>query len=127
MDIDSYDKFCTDVIAAHARNCPGNLEVVKQVKEGYELDRTYYCNLCDESHDFRTGVSETTDTPTKKGKGRKMRSINKIMSIALFKAGTPQQQVLEIFHKAGVVSPSKKGQAKMLDKVYTEAKRVSLE
>ena len=56
-----------------------------------------------------------------------MRSINKIMSIALFNAGTPQQQMLEIFHEAGIVSPSKKGQVKMLEKVYEEAKRVSLE
>ena len=124
MDIDSYDKFCLNVISAHARICSGNLEVVDQVKKGYELDRTYFCDTCGKRHVFRTGPSNDKDQPKKQG--QQMRSIIKIMSIALFNAGTPQQQMLEIFHEAGIVSPSKKGQAKMLDKVYEEAKRVSL-
>ena len=95
------------------------------MKKGYELDRTYYCDTCGERHVFKTGPSDNKDQPKKQG--QQMRTINKIMSIALFTAGTPQQQMLEIFHEAGIVSPSKKGQAKMLDKVYEEAKQVSLE
>ena len=89
MDIDAYDKFCLNVISAHARTCSGNLEVVEQVKKGYEFDRTYYCDTCGERHVFRTGPSNDKDQPKKQG--QQMRSINKIMSIALFNAGTPQR------------------------------------
>jgi hypothetical protein len=42
MDIDTMDRFTTDVVERHAHDCPdGSLKVVSNEKHGYELDRCF--------------------------------------------------------------------------------------
>lgn len=122
MDLDGMDEFQRDVIEKHARRCPaGSLTVVRQVKEGYDLDRTYFCRFCKESYQMSTGPStgETANNAEKK-RGRDMRPINKMMSTAIFNAGAPAKQVQELFIDAGAVCPSERGLGNMLDKVKGE-------
>ncbi|KAL7536484.1 hypothetical protein ACHAXR_007193 [Thalassiosira sp. AJA248-18] len=128
MDLDGLDDFTTNIVEKHARTCPsGSLKVVNQVKEGWDLDRTYYCAFCKKSFDMSTGPPPDQDPSIKKKRGRQGRTINKMMSVATFNCGTPAAQVQELFHDAGVVCPSKKGQQKMLDKAKEAIKDVSEE
>ena len=116
MDLDGLDQFQTNVVEKHARSCPaGSLIVVKQVKEGYDLDRTYYCRFCKKSFSMSTGPKPETKSGLRKKRGRQMRPINKMMSNAILKSGAPANQVQEIFSETGAISPSKTGLAKMVD------------
>jgi len=97
MDLDGLDKFQTNFVEKHARSCPaGSLTVVKEVKEGYDLDRTYYCKFCKKRFDMITGPKTDTKSGLPKKRGRQMRPITKMMSTIMFKSRAPAHQVQEI-------------------------------
>ena len=80
MDLDRMDKFQSEVVEKHARFCPaGSLEVIRQVKEGYELDRQYHCRFCKKSYKMSTGPEQ--DPNAEKKRGRQTRPINTMMSV----------------------------------------------
>jgi len=117
MDLDRLDKFHAEAVEKHARSCHAGLKVVKQVKEGWELDRTYYCAFCKQTYEMSTGPAPDKDSSVPKKRGAQPRPINQIMSLATFNSGANATQSLEIFHESGVVCPSKKGHQKMLGRV----------
>ena len=116
MDLDGLDKFQTNVVEKHARSCPaGSLKVVKQKKEGWEVDRSYYCGFCKQSYEMSTGPKK--DPGVAQNRGRQMRHINKIMTSSIFKSGCVRAQVQEMFEESDVVCPSHTGLGKMMDKI----------
>ncbi|KAL7547979.1 hypothetical protein ACHAWF_017085 [Thalassiosira exigua] len=125
VDLDRLDEFNKTVIERHARTCKaGSLNVVKQKKEGFDLDRTYYCSFCKQSYEMSTGP-KVDDPNAPKKRGRQMRPINKIMATAIFNSGAPALQVQEILIDGGLICPSYRGLGKMLEKVKEEAEFVS--
>ncbi|EJK56195.1 hypothetical protein THAOC_23970, partial [Thalassiosira oceanica] len=127
VDIDSLDKFIGEVIEKHARECrEGHLKVKSQIKNGYELDRNYACSTCGMEVTYRTGPPPDPNAPKTKGRF-KPRPINTIMSVGIFNCGAPMQHIRELFAESGVISPSEKGQAKMMEKVQASVKKVSQE
>ena len=106
MDLDGLDDFVKNVVEKHARSCPaGTLDVVKQTRFGWDLDRTYRCSFCKKEFTFSTGPKN--DAGAKKTRGRQMRPINKIMSSSILKSGCVRAQAQEMFEESGIICPSK--------------------
>ena len=99
INLDVMDEFQMEVIERYDRCCPGNgsLKVVKQVKEGFELDKKCYCGFCKKSYEMSTSAKIDEDSGVAEKRGRQIILINKTMATAMFKLSAPAAQVQEIF------------------------------